>query len=326
MAYLATHVHTRSGYLNIRWDNFNKLVKRVGRDDEVLGRYYDEVVAMEENPLPVLRRCTKCRCPGHTRGNCPVFIEPATHYYDGPGHAEWQQKQNEKEFKKQMDAIGKYPLGRSEYLARWWASASESQRKRAGPAYKYFLVDHNGPQEDRNFEVVTDLRRRYENEEFEFQDPIITYMVITNVPEEATEEDVILVHAPHGGKYTMTVTNTMIQNGEVAMRLKVRKSKMQNDVTMENYVTEASVIFMEKREDAFSMEWDGFKVFLVRRKQAPLREEVVPETTCPICMDDLTNCNKMITRCGHQFHASCLVKYMGTSETTKCPCCRVEMF
>ena len=58
MASLAANIHTRSGHLHLRWDNFNETVKRVGKDDEVLGRYYDEVVAMEENPLPPLRKCT----------------------------------------------------------------------------------------------------------------------------------------------------------------------------------------------------------------------------------------------------------------------------
>ena len=327
MAYLAANVHTGSGYYHLRFDNFNTMVKRVGRDDEVLGRYYDEVVDMEENPLPVLRKCTKRRCPGHTRGKCPVYIQPLTHYYDGPGRAEWQRKQDEREFKRQMDAIGKYPLGRTEYLAEWWASASESQKKRAGPAYKFFLMDHNGPQEDRNFEVVTELIRRYENEEFEGQDPVISYTISTNIPEEAEEEDVLLVHAPHGGLYKMMVSRQMLHDGEVSVRLKVRKSRMEYDVTGDHHVTEASVIYMEKHDDVLlGLEWEGFNVYLVKRKQTPLREEVIPETCCPICMDDLTNCDKIVTRCGHQFHGSCLLKYMGTSASNTCPCCREDMF
>ena len=325
MSSLAVNIHTRSGDLHLRWDNFNETVKRVGKDDEVLGRYYDEVVAMEENPLPPLRKCTKCRCPGHTRGNCTVFVEPATHYYDGPDHEGWQRKQNEKEFMRQIAAIGKYPLGRTEYLARWWMDASESQRKRAGPAFKFFVVDFNGPQEDRNFEVVTDLIRRYENEEFEGQDPLISYNITTNVPEDSALNDFFLIHAPHGGKYTMTVTERMMQDGEVTMTLRLRKSAMQHDVIGDHHVSEASVIYMDK-EDAFKKEWEGFNVFLVKRKKTPLREEVIPETCCPICMEDLTTCDKTVTRCGHQFHGSCLLKYMGTSSTMVCPCCREEMF
>ena len=226
---------------------------------------------------------------------------------------------------RQIAAIGKYPLGRTEYLARWWMDASESQRKRAGPAFKFFVVDHNGPQEDRNFEVVTDLIRRYENEEFEGQDPLISYSITTNVPEDSALNDFFLIHAPHGGKYTMTVTERMMQDGEVTMTLRLRKSAMQHDVTGDHHVSEASVIYMDK-EDAFKKEWEGFNVFLVKRKKTPLREEVIPETCCPICMEDLTTCDKTVTRCGHQFHGSCLLKYMGTSSTMVCPCCREEMF
>ena len=325
MAYLAANVHTRSGDYHLRFDNFNSMVKWKGRDDEVLGRYYDEVVAMEENPLPPLRKCTKCRCPGHTRGNCPVFIEPATHYYDGPDPVGWKRKQNEKEFKKQMDALGKYPLGPTEYLGTWWRSASDSQKKRAGPAFKFFLEDHNGPQLDRNFEVLTDLIRSYENGGFEGQDPLISYNITTNVPEDSALNDFFLIHAPHGGKYTMMVTEGMMQDSEVTMTLRLRKSTMQHDVTGDHHVAEASVIYMDK-EDAIKMEWEGFNVYLVKRKQTPLREEVIPETCCPICMDDLTNCDKIVTRCGHQFHASCMIRYMGTSASNTCPCCREDMF
>jgi len=124
----------------------------------------------------------------------------------------------------------------------------------------------------------------------------------------------------------MMISTQMLHNGEVTMTLRLRKSTMQHDVTGDHHVTEASVIYMEKRVDAFRMEWDGFKVYLVKRKQTPLREEVIPETRCPICMDDLTNCDKIVTRCGHQFHGSCLIKYIGTSSTMVCPCCREGMF
>ena len=95
----------------LRWDNFNETVKRVEKEDEVLWRYYDEVVAMEENPLPPLRKC-QVPLPRTHRGNCTVFVEPATHYYDGPDPERWKRKQNEKEFMRQIAAIGKYPLGR----------------------------------------------------------------------------------------------------------------------------------------------------------------------------------------------------------------------
>ena len=49
-------------------------------------------------------------------------------------------------------------------------------------------------------------------------------------------------------------------------------------------------------------------------------EKPVEETTCAICLDALTDCNKTITACGHQYHTNCLMRCMRT--TDKCPTCR----
>ena len=56
------------------------------------------------------------------------------------------------------------------------------------------------------------------------------------------------------------------------MSLRVRKSNMQHDVMGDHHVSEASVIYMDK-EDAFKKEWEGFNVFLVKRKKTPLRRK-----------------------------------------------------
>ena len=46
---------------------------------------------------------------------------------------------------------------------------------------------------------------------------------------------------------------------------------------------------------------------------------------CPICMDTmLTTVNCITTECGHQFHASCLMKNTAVNGYD-CPCCRTQM-
>ena len=44
---------------------------------------------------------------------------------------------------------------------------------------------------------------------------------------------------------------------------------------------------------------------------------------CPICMEEILNVDKVITKCGHVFCGSCLFQNMGTS--TVCPMCRVSL-
>ena len=59
-----------------------------------------------------------------------------------------------------------------------------------------------------------------------------------------------------------------------------------------------------------------------------VKDKVIEGTTCPICMEDLTECNKTVVACGHQFHASCMMTWVRQprSTATTCPTCRAPMF
>ena len=41
---------------------------------------------------------------------------------------------------------------------------------------------------------------------------------------------------------------------------------------------------------------------------------------CAICMEDLTSVDLMITRCGHQFHSTCMITHLKRNDN--CPLCR----
>lgn len=58
--------------------------------------------------------------------------------------------------------------------------------------------------------------------------------------------------------------------------------------------------------------------------QVVVKEKVIDEKTCSICMDELTECNRMVGACGHQFHATCMMSW--ASRSKKCPCCRTRIF
>lgn len=53
-------------------------------------------------------------------------------------------------------------------------------------------------------------------------------------------------------------------------------------------------------------------------------EEPCQATDCPICMEDLKQTDLIITRCGHQFHGTCMLQHM--KKYDNCPLCRGVLF
>lgn len=49
-------------------------------------------------------------------------------------------------------------------------------------------------------------------------------------------------------------------------------------------------------------------------------ETPIETNECPICFEDFTTTNKIITSCGHQYHSTCLFKHL--QRNNNCPCCR----
>ena len=58
--------------------------------------------------------------------------------------------------------------------------------------------------------------------------------------------------------------------------------------------------------------------------QAPPENATVIESKeCPICMEEFTGTNHIVGKCGHQFHASCLMQSLRSTDA--CPCCRQQV-
>ena len=53
-------------------------------------------------------------------------------------------------------------------------------------------------------------------------------------------------------------------------------------------------------------------------------EEPCQTHDCPICMEDLKQTDLLITRCGHQFHGTCMLRHMKLHDN--CPMCRGVLF
>jgi len=53
-------------------------------------------------------------------------------------------------------------------------------------------------------------------------------------------------------------------------------------------------------------------------------EEPCQTIDCPICMEDLKKTDLFVSRCGHQFHSTCMVVHLKLNDT--CPMCRGVLF
>ena len=89
------------------------------------------------------------------------------------------------------------------------------------------------------------------------------------------------------------------------------------NAAMDIWINEASTsrILLSALEELVSSDEDTPPV--------PSNPKVVETETCPICFDELTETNHIVGLCGHQFHASCLIKNLESSQA--CPCCRQKV-
>jgi hypothetical protein len=53
-------------------------------------------------------------------------------------------------------------------------------------------------------------------------------------------------------------------------------------------------------------------------------EEPCKTDDCPICMEDLHATDLFVTRCGHQFHGTCMIRHIKLNDN--CPMCRGVLF
>jgi hypothetical protein len=88
-----------------------------------------------------------------------------------------------------------------------------------------------------------------------------------------------------------------------------------NNPTMRNYHAERNIL---REFDLTTL--DTPRAEPEDKKLVTQSEELYEATDCAICMDELKNTNKFITRCGHQFCGCCMIKHIRTQNF--CPTCR----
>jgi hypothetical protein len=66
-----------------------------------------------------------------------------------------------------------------------------------------------------------------------------------------------------------------------------------------------------------------FDLCVTKPTPTPIPNTDSEDTSCPICMEDITDKNKTTTACGHVFHSSCIFQNMMLR--TSCPMCREDL-
>lgn len=225
-----------------------------------------------------LRRCGRCRCPGHTRGRCPVFIPVGTFYLDFGGIEAEQAavRSNAAAELQRIHALGMTPMTRYECTQRWCASPrGNAQRLRPGELER--------------------LRDRQDS---------------------AREE----IDAALGNRSTVPAVHaTMHELTQAQARLAVLRDQYNQRVQA---LSGAPALPSLPPRPAPA----PVPTPTVSPPAPPkVLDKPVEETTCAICLDELTECNKFITPCGHQFHAGCVMKCMVATRKNRCPTCREKV-
>ena len=227
-----------------------------------------------------VRRCGRCRCPGHTRGRCRVFIPSRTHYMDIPDGAATERAQL------RLDAIqvreirepnGWTPITRYEALTEW-VNRPDTDSEAISSSEMTGARNENSVARRR---LDAALARVHAQDSTPVRQPVV-----------------YLPHPPviHSGGFTLEELEQTIQYNrhvDVARRLDF------------NQATPSA---------------PPRPPVVEQPSELHVATKPVEEITCAICLEDLTDCNKTITACGHQYHTNCLMRCMRT--TDKCPTCR----
>ena len=241
------------------------------------------------------RLCGLCRCPGHTRGRCPVIEVNPPHWFSDFGNVD-------AELNGQVNAMVR--------------DIMEKSRKGIP---RIMFRDHYLRTKGYNPEDF----RRYTG-----------YKYYTPSPT---------------AKQLLTHKITILQNlgpGESMDRVWALPEEYRSDISLEARPLQVSDLSTAPRLAAPRLQPSVPPAPAQPQPSAPpapapthtvvpppvpelvVKDKVIEDTTCPICMEDLTECNKTVAACGHQFHASCMMTWVRQPRSTckNCPTCRAPMF
>lgn len=171
--------------------NFDWAVKTAGPTDDQLGRYHPTVV----NPPKALRRCGRCRCPGHTKKNCMVFLPPNMSYWDDARSYDAARMRREEEENERITRVTHAtPESKQQYMLRWARANRNRYGDRMSAFERYAYLDHDGFERDsvadtinavqqRLVERINGLQRQVDELRNDVQRDDLSYVIIEETPE-----------------------------------------------------------------------------------------------------------------------------------------------
>lgn len=106
-----------------------------------------------------------------------------------------------------------------------------------------------------------------------------------------------------------------------------------SEINIDNNLIDSSPLPRLPLEDWFDSDDDTLPdlepIFPIEKPKipSPLVEcvkEPCHSTQCPICLENLQNIDLLVTRCGHQFHGTCMIQHLRLHDN--CPYCRGTLF
>ena len=144
--------------------------------------------------------------------------------------------------------------------------------------------------------------------------------------EEEVEVEVPMIHTPQA---TTDLELNYLTRSTRNRRPVVFETPNPTPIIIETHITRTLFSDLEDIDfgtlfsDTDSLE-DELNDMISYPKLVECVEEPCQTQDCPICMDDLKQTDLIITRCGHQFHGTCMLQHMKKHDT--CPMCRGVLF
>lgn len=255
------------------------------------------------------RLCGLCRCPGHTRGKCPVIEVAPTYHFSEHGDVNVENNgqanaiiRNVRDKIRVARAAGVTQRLNLTYRDSYLRSKGlNPDNFRNFPHWKYstpsplvkLIVQHkmsvwrslgHGQDPDGPMDAVWVLPEQYRQDTGLGAQQPLRPSDLTSQPTTTTPSAPPQVHA--GGFTLEELEQTIHYNRGTAPPAPVQPEQ-----------------------------------------ELVVKDKVIADTTCPICMEDLTDCNRTVAACGHQFHTNCMINWVRQprSTCTSCPTCRAPM-
>ena len=221
------------------------------------------------------RLCGLCRCPGHTRGHCPVIeVHPPSWFSD-------------------FGDVNVENNGQANAMVRKIIEMSSSGIRQAVLRENYLISKGYNPTEFRNF-------------------PGYKYVEPTQLVKNIVIAKIMMLRRVQTGECTMDDVWRLPEEFRSTDRAPLSPADLRP--IQRAPATPATPIPQVQEPEP--------------EPRVVVKDKVIDEQTCPICMDKLTECNRTVVACGHQFHTNCIFSWakQPRSSCKDCPTCRAPIF